>query len=128
LCFNDAPLKKSLSLALGVFIGIIPIWGFQSLAVISLAVLFKLNKSLAFLASNISIPPMIPFIVLMATKIGSLVLGHSFQFSNFTQLNQLPANLLDYILGSFILATSVACLVGCISFVIFQQFVKKNNE
>jgi uncharacterized protein (DUF2062 family) len=53
--------NKAFSIALGVFMGLSPFWGFQTLLVISLAVLFKLNKVLAFVASNVSLPPFIPF-------------------------------------------------------------------
>ncbi|WP_416338129.1 DUF2062 domain-containing protein, partial [Lactobacillus acetotolerans] len=38
---------KAFSIALGTFIGLSPFWGFQTLLVISLAVVFKLNKVLA---------------------------------------------------------------------------------
>lgn len=43
-------VQKAFSIALGVFIGLSPFWGFQTLLVISLSVLFKLNKVLAFVA------------------------------------------------------------------------------
>ena len=48
---------KAISVAFGVFMGIIPIWGFQLVTAIFLAVLFKLNKVLVIIAANISIPP-----------------------------------------------------------------------
>ena len=60
---NESSFKKSLSLGFGVFMGIFPIWGFQLLIGIPLAVFFKLNKVLFITAANISIPPMIPFII-----------------------------------------------------------------
>ena len=46
---NDSNLKKSLSIALGTFIGISPFWGFQTVMVIFLSVTLRLNKILAFL-------------------------------------------------------------------------------
>lgn len=45
---NDSKLKKSLSIALGVFIGIAPFWGFQTLLVLFLAYILKLNKVISF--------------------------------------------------------------------------------
>lgn len=47
--------------------GIVPIWGFQLLVGIPLAVLMRMNKVLFIAAANISIPPMIPLIILQAT-------------------------------------------------------------
>ncbi|MBP8669179.1 MAG: DUF2062 domain-containing protein, partial [Bacteroidia bacterium] len=43
---DESILKKSLSVGFGVFMGIVPIWGFQLLVGIPLAVLFRLNKVL----------------------------------------------------------------------------------
>src|SRR5699024_3214823 len=57
---DDSPKIKALSIAVGVFIGIIPIWGFQTFAALFIAVSFRLNKLLTFAGSHISIPPMIP--------------------------------------------------------------------
>src|SRR5690606_27486194 len=45
---TDPPIKKSGAIAIGVFIGISPFWGFQTALVIFLAVILRLNKVLAF--------------------------------------------------------------------------------
>jgi glycosyltransferase involved in cell wall biosynthesis len=45
---TDSNTKKSFSIALGVFIGICPFWGFQTILVLSLAAVLKLNKVIAF--------------------------------------------------------------------------------
>src|SRR5690606_36203731 len=57
---KDSYLKKKLSLSFGVFMGIVPVWGFQLLIGIPLAVLFKLNKGLFLIGANISIFPLTP--------------------------------------------------------------------
>src|SRR5690606_12662396 len=59
---EDPSLKKSLSVALGVLIGLSPFWGFPTVMVFFLAWVLRLNKLIAFAFSNISIPPLIPFI------------------------------------------------------------------
>jgi uncharacterized protein (DUF2062 family) len=65
------PAQLALAVGIGLFCGIAPIWGFQMIATLSLAHWLRLNKAIALLASNISIPPVIPFILY-----GELVLGH----------------------------------------------------
>ncbi len=60
---NNSPEKLSINLAFGVFMGIVPFWGFQMLIAFALAQLLKLNKPLVILAANISLPPIIPFII-----------------------------------------------------------------
>src|SRR5690606_32795638 len=80
---DDSPLKKSLSVALGVLIGISPFWGFQTVTVLFLAWVFRLNKLIAFAFSNVSIPPLIPFVVYASLETGALVLGQSSVLSTF---------------------------------------------
>jgi uncharacterized protein (DUF2062 family) len=65
------PLRMSLAAGLGLFFGIAPIWGYQMIVVAAVAHFLRLNKAIALLASNISIPPVMPFILY-----GALALGH----------------------------------------------------
>lgn len=65
------PLRLSLAVGIGLFFGIVPIWGCQMIAAGAVAHFFRLNKATALLTSNISIPPMMPIILY-----GGLSLGH----------------------------------------------------
>lgn len=65
------PGKLAASVGVGLFFGIAPLWGLQLIASLWVAHRLRLNKAVAGVASNISIPPMIPFLVY-----GSLLLGH----------------------------------------------------
>jgi len=124
---DDSPKVKSASLALGVFIGIIPIWGFQTIVVLFLAVTLGLNKLLAFAASNVSIPPMIPLIVIAALKIGSLLLNSEVENEEVSSIVDFKNHLLEYLLGSFILATFSALLIGFISYILLKKIEKKKQ-
>jgi uncharacterized protein (DUF2062 family) len=118
---NDSPAKKSLAIALGIFVGIAPFWGFQTVLALGLSTLFKLNKTITFLFSNISFPPFIPFIIY-----GSLVMGHWF-VPNATPIvldktltfASIQSNLEQYIVGSLVLAASTALLLGFFSYWFF---------
>jgi glycosyltransferase involved in cell wall biosynthesis len=125
---TDSPKVKSASLALGVFFGIAPFWGFQTAIVIFLAILFRLNKVLAFAASNISIPPMIPLIVLASLKIGGLFFQSNVDSPNITNFEAIGGHLKEYIVGSFILASIAAFIVGTTSYMILISMVKKRDE
>ncbi|UQB67643.1 DUF2062 domain-containing protein [Epilithonimonas zeae] len=104
---------KAFSIALGTFIGLSPFWGFQTLIVISLAVVFKLNKVLAFVFSNVSLPPFIPFIIAASLFIGApFVSGESDFLNHDLNFELVKNNLLQYVIGSFILATTVATIFG----------------
>src|SRR6266446_933727 len=65
------PVRLSLAVGLGLFFGIAPIWGYQMILAAAVAHWLRLNKAITLLASNISIPPMMPFILY-----GALALGH----------------------------------------------------
>src|SRR5690606_15833943 len=78
---DDSAEKKAFSIALGVFIGLSPLWGFHTVTVIFLALLLNLNKVIAFAFSNVSLPPFIPFILYFSLKLGSWLLGESFVLS-----------------------------------------------
>ncbi|MDR6301664.1 DUF2062 domain-containing protein [Mesonia maritima] len=123
LKIEEPPHKKALAISLGIFIGISPFWGLQTLLVFFLAQLFKLNKVVAFLFSNVSIPPFIPFIVYASYKLGGFMLGNNsaFHFS-FTNIENALASLLEmkqYLLGSFALAIIAALVIGFIFYLVF---------
>lgn len=119
---------KAFSIALGVFIGLSPFWGFQTLLVISLSVLFKLNKVLAFVASNVSLPPFIPFIIAASLFLGSpFILGNSNILSQDLNFDLVKNNLLQYIIGSFILATTMSVVSGIATFLFLNKVNPENN-
>jgi glycosyltransferase involved in cell wall biosynthesis len=119
---------KAFSIALGVFIGFSPLWGFHTLLTISLSVLFKLNKVLAFVASNVSLPPFIPFIIAAALFLGSpFVHGESNILSQEWNFELIKNNLLQYVIGSFILATAMSAISGIATFLFLNKVSPDNN-
>lgn len=119
---------KAFSIALGVFIGLCPLWGFQTLLVISLSVLFKLNKVLAFVASNVSLPPLIPFVIAASLFLGApFVHGDSNILSSELNFELIKNNLLQYIIGSLILASSMSLILGTATF-LFLNKVSPDNK
>jgi len=126
---QDSPSKKSFSIALGIFIGLSPIWGFQTLLVIFLAIVFKLNKAIAFAFSNISLPPFIPFILYASSKMGQFILDVNYNYTIDTFKNNfdITDHLKTYIIGSFSLAILGAALCGALGFLFFSIFDKKKT-
>jgi glycosyltransferase, family 2 len=116
--------KKAFSIALGAFFGISPLWGFQTALTITFAVLLGLNKSLAFLASNISIPPMIPLIVWSSLKVGSLFTGGGLLPEAEITRDFIKAHLIQYLTGSFLLALLIAAILGTATYL----FLKTKSE
>ncbi len=121
---QDSITKKTFSVILGIFIGCSPVWGFQTALVIALAIVFRLNKTIAFLASNVSMPPLIPFIVLAGIKCGEIVTGQrvSFDFSNGINWEMFQDHILLFVVGSFIFATLFSIVGGLVTFLALSSY------
>ena len=124
---NDSPRKKALSIALGIFIGLSPLWGFHTVIVIFLAILFRLNKVIAFAFSNISLPPFIPFVLYASSKVGQLITGqhYSYTIEEISENFEVLKHLETYIVGSLVLSTTSAIVLGLLSFVFLSVFDRK---
>ncbi len=127
---HETPAIKAWSMAVGVFFGITPFWGFQIWFVIFFAWVFKLNKALSILASNISIPPMIPLIVFASYQTGRIWLGGnamSLSFSENFKPEMIGKNFLQYFIGSFTLAAIVAAFVWMATYVLVSTIKKRKT-
>ncbi|MBC7901800.1 MAG: DUF2062 domain-containing protein [Gemmatimonadaceae bacterium] len=119
---------KAISVAFGVFMGIIPIWGFQLILAIFLAIVFRLSKGLVIVAANISIPPMIPIIIFLSYKMGGFWMGEkatSLGFDSTLSLKAIATNLQQYIYGSITLAITAGLLAGLITLIALKIFKRK---
>ena len=126
---KDSNTKLAISVALGLFIGVTPIWGWQIVTTFGLAHLFKLNKFVAVTASNISLPPMLPFIIFLSYMLGGWVMGVNISNLHYVQgfgLHWIKENLVQYLLGSFILGILFALIFGPGTYLLLAIFRKKN--
>lgn len=125
---DESNIRKSLSLGFGVLMGIVPLWGFQLLIGIPLAVLFRLNKVLFITAANISIPPMIPFIIYCSFLVGQYLVPNPVNVENLLDfsLNGIKANSVQYVVGAFGLAGLAFLVVTIVSYLLFSVF-RRNN-
>ncbi|MBG7631232.1 MAG: DUF2062 domain-containing protein [Bacteroidetes bacterium] len=124
---NETNLNKSLSISFGFFMGIVPIWGFQLLVGIPLAMLFKLNKAIFIAAANISIPPMIPLLIWISYYVGSFMFEDATllpYFSSIT-LDSIKNDVVQYIVGAVIFAFLAAIISFLISFILLSVFRRK---
>ncbi|MGM0551781.1 MAG: DUF2062 domain-containing protein [Bacteroidota bacterium] len=131
---NESNAKIALAITLGVFMGIAPVWGYQMLIALALAHLMKLNKVITLVASNISIPPMIPFILYASFKTGELFVNTaplSLLDPRQLEFNTIKEHLVQYLLGSITFGFVMAILAGIITYFMLLIFrkpaeVKKN--
>ncbi len=126
---KDSNFKKSAAIALGIFIGISPFWGLQTILLFTFAALFRLNKVIAYLSSNVSFPPFIPFVIYGSLKMGSYFVSNEtplFLDSSVT-LDDIQKNATQYIVGSLILASVLALFFGLVSYLLLTAFTKKQS-
>lgn len=127
---DETEIKKSLSVAFGVFMGIVPIWGFQLASAIAGAYLLRLNKALVILFANISLPPAIPFILYLSYQCGAFWMGdqaRSLSFDRDISLQMIHENAVQYFYGGFTLAVLAALVFGAGSFLLLKWRVLSRN-
>lgn len=118
---HESAGNKAASVGIGLFFGIVPIWGFQFALAIFTAVFFKLNKIIVGLTAQISVPPMIPFILYASVKTGEFVLNQkvNLDLSKLLTIETLK-NLYVYYIG----ATVLSIVAGIGGFVITWLLLK----
>lgn len=119
---DESNFSKAKSIGFGFFMGIVPIWGFQLLAGIPLSVYFRMNKVLFLTAANISIPPMIPFIIFASYRFGGLFYRNGVQLTSAENLTfkSIHVNFVQYFLGGTLLALVAGATGFVISFLLLS--------
>ncbi|MDA3905836.1 MAG: DUF2062 domain-containing protein [Bacteroidales bacterium] len=127
---QDSNLKIAASIGFGIFMSIFPIWGFQTLAAIFLAIFFRLNKAIVIIAVNISIPPVIPVFLYISFIIGGLLLNQSVNIAYDKQFDfkNIQNDLVQYYFGAIIFAIISGIIIGLISYFLLLLFKKERNS
>src|SRR4030042_5972171 len=112
-------------IALGNFVGFIPVMGTHTLVAIGLAYILRLNTLIVILGTQISNPISYPFQLFITAEIGSLILHGSFLDVKFSKdihyyLDHLVWPL---VLGSIVLGTVVSAL----SYFLVRGFLRRRK-
>lgn len=114
------------SVGLGVFFGIAPIWGYQMVAAGIVAHFLKLNKVLSVISSNISIPPMIPFILYGSFCTGAWILGRDVHLDlQSISMENVSKDLFQYVFGACMFALACGISFYVITYVLLLIFRRK---
>jgi glycosyltransferase involved in cell wall biosynthesis len=124
---NETNLQKSLSVAFGIFIGIVPIWGFQLAVGIPLAIFLKLNVAIVVASANISFPPMNFFIMYLSYRFGAYFVNNpSYELTwNFhlTHRDFLTFSY-QFLIGGTLLSILSAAVMFVVSYALLSVFRK----
>ncbi len=134
LKLNNTPHDIALGVSVGVFIAILPIYGFHTLVMIIAAILIRrANKIAIFLGTNISLPPTLPFITWVGYDIGRAVLNRGyaplswsdFRYMSFQKFIRLYPPLF---LGSIILGIICAVVFYILTLIVLKILKKRHKH
>ncbi len=111
------PWRAASSVALGLAIGVTPLWGVHFLLVFAACVPLRLDARVSYLASNISLPFLAPFITMSEIQLGALTrAGHTLPVERASLLaHGAGPYVLDLAVGTAILALLAAIVGGALT-------------
>ncbi len=125
------------AIAIGVFVGTTPFFGFHTLMAMAAAVLFRLNAVWVLIGTQVSLPFLAPFVIAASVQIGAALLGESASLPNLfrdlsnTQFAFVPmwdlakTVMLEWFLGAAVLGSFLGATLGLLTFGILRQLRKK---
>jgi glycosyltransferase involved in cell wall biosynthesis len=124
---NATPGVLALSAAVGTFLGVLPLISVHTLVIIYVSTRLHLNKVMALAIQNLCMPPLVPAI---CVELGYYMRHGKWltEISFHTIFKQLPQRLLDWVLGSLIVAPVLAVIVGIIVYIISRALRKRTGN
>jgi uncharacterized protein (DUF2062 family)/2-polyprenyl-3-methyl-5-hydroxy-6-metoxy-1,4-benzoquinol methylase len=123
------PARAAGSVAVGLLIGVTPLWGLHFWLVLALCVPLRLDVPVAYLAANISLPFIAPFLSIAEIEIGARILTGRFLALSKDELaaQGVKPFLMEIALGTAVFAPSVALLGGTITFGIARALARRKR-
>ena len=126
---HESNEKVAAAIAVGVLVGILPIWGFQMMVGVAIAQFFGLNRLVVLATSNISLPPMTVGILYGSYLCGSLIFDDALSISmDGISLDIMLASGKCYFVGAIILAIISAVIAYIISFLLLHLLRRKTQQ
>lgn len=120
---GESAFIKSASVGFGIFMGIVPLWGWQLAIGIPAAHFLRLNKVIFVLAANISIPPLLPFVLFFSYAFGGLILGNplpEISMATAFTLEFIKTQFFQYAVGACGLAAVLGLVSGSVTFIVLS--------
>ena len=125
ICTSEDALHLACAVGVGSLIGTLPIWGLQTIVALATAHWLRLNKVIVLAFSNVSLPPIIPFVLYGSLYIGALITGSEAptNISNLS-LENIGQTTWQYVVGAIPFAIITGLLLGSIAYIIIRIFRK----
>jgi uncharacterized protein (DUF2062 family)/trans-aconitate methyltransferase len=117
---GDTPARHAAAIALGTFIGCIPLYGAHLLLCVTLASLFRLNRALTYLAAHINNPLTAPPLLALAFGIGHRILEGGWPPMNWAEIAAVGPWRIggDVLCGSVVLGLVLGAALGAVAYVV----------
>ncbi len=126
---RQSPARVALAVALGLFIGCLPLYGLHLLLCALVCLPFGLDFVLAYLVANISNPLLAPFLITVEVEVGSLLLTG--QPASFTLEQAKRTGVLGFVwqaaVGSALVGALLGALGGGIAYVVARRRQRAPN-
>jgi len=120
---RQSPARVALAVALGLFIGCLPVYGFHFVLCVLVCLPLGLDLVLAYLVANISNPLVAPFLITLEVEIGSLV--STGRHAGFTLQQAKQTGILGFVyqaaLGSIFVGAALGAIGGAIAYLIARR-------
>jgi uncharacterized protein (DUF2062 family) len=123
------PGRAAAAVFLGIFIGIVPIYGFQTVAAVGAAMFFRLNKPVTVAGTFINNPLLQPLIIWSSVELGYLLRSGSFRPLGLSALTgaHLKEVLVTWAIGSVPLGVLVGGVGAATTAVVIKLKVPANQ-
>ncbi len=126
---NSSNFEIAYGFGIGIFVGFLPIYGFQTIISILLAIIFKkANRISLIFATQLFLPPIIPIVIAMDYFIGALILYRKIEIIKIEQLKDILIYVKPIFLGSVIVAPIMGIISGTIFYYILKKIKKNKNS
>jgi glycosyltransferase involved in cell wall biosynthesis len=121
---EESNIRKAASIGFGIFMGIVPVWGFQLLIGIPAAIAMKLNKGLFLIAANVSVFPITPIWWALSLLVGKWMLGYENWEFKITGINLEDCKEagVAFFLGGSVLAIAMGLFAFLLSLLTLKRF------
>jgi len=123
---HTSPREIALGVAVGVFIGFMPVYGLHTVLFVIFAFLIRpANKLAILIGTNISLPPTVPFITWIGYSIGRLILKGNYPALSWSMLKDFSYHDLLRLYYPLFIGSAIAGIVVSIFFYCLTYLIVK---